>query len=78
MTTMTTGQPTWAAALPLAVAEGPLYTDGLLSGNGYTASAREQRQLRRRAMHALECLLRGPPHKVTPTPHPHADHRAAA
>lgn len=75
---MTTGHPTWATTLPRAVAEGPLYTDGLLSGNGYTASAREQRQLRRRAMHALECLLRGPPHKVTPTPHPHADHRAAA
>lgn len=54
---MTTGHPTWATTLPRAVAEGPLYTDGLLSGNGYTASAREQRQLRRRAMQALECLL---------------------
>ena len=78
MTTMTTGHPTWATALPLAVAEGPPHTDGCLRGDGYTASAREQRQLRRRAMHVLECLLRGPPHKVTPTPHPHADHRAAA
>lgn len=58
---MTTGHPTWATTLPRAVAEGPLYTDGLLSGNGYTASAREQRQLRRRAMQTLECLLRARP-----------------
>ena len=61
MTTMTTGHPTWATTLPLVVAEGPPHTDGHLSGNGYTASAREQRQLRRRAMHALECLLRARP-----------------
>ena len=57
---MTTGHPTWAtwaAALPLAVAEGPPHTDGCLRGDGYTTSAREQRQLRRRAMQALECLL---------------------
>ena len=78
MTTMTTGQPTWAAALPLAVAEGPPHTDVCLRGDGYTASAREQRQLRRRAMQALECLLRGTPLKVTPATHPHADHRAGA
>lgn len=58
---MTTGHPTWAATLPLAVAEGPPHTDGCLRGDGYTASAREQRQLRRRAMHALECLLRARP-----------------
>ena len=78
MTAMTTGHPTWAAALPLAVAEGPPHTDGCLRGDGYTASAREQRQLRRRAMQALECLLRGTPLKVTPATHPHADHRAGA
>lgn len=58
MTTMTTGHPPWAAALPLAVAEGPPHTDWCPRGDGYTASAREQRQLRRRAMQALECLLR--------------------
>lgn len=75
---MTTGHPTWAAALPLAVAEGLQHTDGCLRGDEYTASAREQRQLRRRAMQVLECLLRGTPLKVTPAPHPHADHRAAA
>ena len=56
-TMMTTGHPTWATTLPLVVAEGPPHTDGCLRGDGYTASAREQRQLRRRAMHALECLL---------------------
>jgi hypothetical protein len=78
MTTMTTGHPTWATALPLAVAEGPLHTDGCLRGDGYTTSAREQRLLRRRAMQALECLLRGTPLKVTPATHPHADHRAGA
>lgn len=63
-TMMTTGHPTWAtwaAALPLAEAEGPPHTDGGLRGDGYTASAREQRQLRRRAMQALECLLRARP-----------------
>ena len=81
MTTMTTGHPTWAtwaAALPLAEAEGPPHTDGCLRGDGRTASAREQRQLRRRAMQTLECLLRARPLKVTPAPHPHADHRAGA
>ena len=58
MTTMTTtGHPTWATALPLITADGPPHTDGCLSGNGYTASSREQRQLRRRAMQTLECLL---------------------
>ena len=61
MTTMTTNRPTWATALPLAVAEGPPHSDGCLRGDGYTASAREQRQLRRRAMQALECLLRARP-----------------
>lgn len=63
MTTMmmTTGHPTWAAALPLAVAKGLPHTDGCPRGDGYTTSAREQRQLRRRAMHTLECLLRGTP-----------------
>lgn len=61
MTAMTTGHPTWAAALPLAVAEDVPHTDGCLRGDGYTASAREQRQLRRRAMQTLECLLRGRP-----------------
>ena len=78
---MTTGHPTWAtwaAALPLAVAEGPPHSDGCLRGYEYTASAREQRQLRRRAMQVLECLLRGTPLKVTPATHPHADHRAGA
>ncbi len=76
---MTTGHPTWATTLPRAVAKGLPHTNGCLPGDGYTtASAREQRQLRRRAMHALECLLRGTPLKVTPTPHPHADHRAGA
>lgn len=54
---MTTSHPTCAATLPLAEAEGPPHTDGCLRGDGYTASAREQRQLRRRAMQALECLL---------------------
>ena len=78
MTTMPTGHPTWATALPLAVAEGPLHTDGCLRGDGYTTSAREQRLLRRRAMQALECLLRGTPLKIPPAPHPHADHRAGA
>ena len=60
MTTMTTGHPTWAtwaAALPLAEAEGPPHMVGGLRGDGYTASARKQRQLRRRAMQALESLL---------------------
>ncbi len=75
---MTTGHPTWATTLPRAVAEGAPHTDGCLRGDGYTASAREQRQLRRRAMQALECLLRGTPLKVTPATHPHADHRAGA